>query len=91
MTEAATSTTTVGLIVVIEKERFHWKLTWDKNTNLVTLTVYYEIEADLEPTQTSEVDLFSTIVNSFQSLTIFTKYSILDVLNMLLMVLREMY
>ena len=77
--------------MVIEKERFHWNLTWDKNTNLVTLTVYHEIEADLEPTQASEVDLFSTIVNSFQFLTIFTIYSILDVLNVLLMSLREMH
>ena len=73
MTETATSTTTVGLIVVIEKERFHWNLTWDKNTNLVALTVYHEIEADLEPTQASEVDLFSTIVNSFQFLRIACK------------------
>ena len=35
--------------------------------------MYHEIEAELEPTQASEVDLFSTIVNSFQFLRIACK------------------
>ena len=75
---------------LIEKDHFYWNLSSDKNTNQVKLTVYYETEAYSQHNQTSEVELFLRIVNSFQTLNIFAKYSNLGVLNVFSVPLYEM-
>ena len=57
---------------------FKHKIYCNMQLNLSKQFTLHSAEACSEPYQTSKIELFSEIVNSFHSLTIFAKTSILD-------------